>query len=136
MPGRGEPVEAFAVWVGDEPVAEGQLGVGTLDRHLVPVRHEGPIRLELRFADGREPDTRSLLLFVDALPPAIVNVASTLAQDPTIQIADESGTTRTASAFPLSVDDRVLYRLIDTPGFQRPRAVLDWLEALRPRDDE
>jgi hypothetical protein len=50
----GEPVEAFAVWVGDEPVAEGQLGVGTLDRHLVPVRHEGPIRLELRFADGRE----------------------------------------------------------------------------------
>lgn len=50
----GEPVEAFAVWVGGEPVAEGRLAAGALDRHLVPVRHEGPIRLELRFADGRE----------------------------------------------------------------------------------
>lgn len=49
-----ERIEAFALTVADEPIAGGSLPAGALDRHLVPVRREGPIQLELRFEDGRE----------------------------------------------------------------------------------
>ena len=45
-------VEIFSLRIGDEPVARGSLARGSLDRHILPVRHEGPIRLDVRFADG------------------------------------------------------------------------------------
>ena len=47
------PVERFELRVGDQMVASGALASGTLDRQTVPVRREGPMRLDLRFADGR-----------------------------------------------------------------------------------
>ncbi|WP_101674321.1 GTPase/DUF3482 domain-containing protein [Alloalcanivorax mobilis] len=53
---------------------------------------------------------------------------ATLAQNDDIAIALEPGTTRDSRHYPLSVDGRPLYELIDTPGFQRPRRVLAWLE--------
>lgn len=57
------------------------------------------------------------------------SVVATLSQNDAIAIALEPGTTRKRQAYPLSLDDNILYTLVDTPGFQRPRRVLQWLEA-------
>lgn len=57
------------------------------------------------------------------------SIVATLSQNDAIAIALEPGTTRARQAYPLSVDGKTLYTLVDTPGFQRPRRVLEWLEA-------
>ena len=57
------------------------------------------------------------------------SIVATLSQNDAIAIALEPGTTRARHAYPLKVDGKVLYTLVDTPGFQRPRRVLEWLEA-------
>ena len=57
------------------------------------------------------------------------SVVATLSQNDAIAIALEPGTTRASQRYPLTVDGRQLYTLTDTPGFQRPRRVLQWLEA-------
>ncbi len=57
------------------------------------------------------------------------SVVATLSQNDAIAIALEPGTTRRRQAYPLKVDGQILYTLVDTPGFQRPRRVLEWLEA-------
>lgn len=57
------------------------------------------------------------------------SVVATLSQNDAIAIALEPGTTRRRQAYPLNVDGQTLYTLVDTPGFQRPRRVLEWLEA-------
>lgn len=57
------------------------------------------------------------------------SVVATLAQNDAIAIALEPGTTRESQRYSLSVDEQLLYTLVDTPGFQRPRRVLEWLEA-------
>ncbi|MBW4935108.1 GTPase/DUF3482 domain-containing protein [Marinobacter sp. F4206] len=57
------------------------------------------------------------------------SVVATLSQNDAIAIALEPGTTRQRQAYPLSVDGHTLYTLVDTPGFQRPRRVLEWLQA-------
>jgi hypothetical protein len=57
------------------------------------------------------------------------SVVATLSQNDAIAIALEPGTTRKRRPYPLSVDDKILYTLVDTPGFQRPRRVLEWLQA-------
>lgn len=56
------------------------------------------------------------------------SVVATLSQNDAIAIALEPGTTRKGQAYPLRVDGRTLYTLVDTPGFQRPRRVLEWLQ--------
>ncbi|OFA30921.1 GTPase [Glaciecola punicea] len=57
------------------------------------------------------------------------SIVATLSQNDAIAIALEPGTTRSSQSYPLSVDGKILYTLVDTPGFQRPRKVLEWLEA-------
>jgi hypothetical protein len=57
------------------------------------------------------------------------SVVATLSQNDAIAIALEPGTTRKRQNYPLSIDGQVIYTLVDTPGFQRPRRVLEWLEA-------
>lgn len=57
------------------------------------------------------------------------SIVATLSQNDAIAIALEPGTTRARQSYPLSVDGKILYTLTDTPGFQRPRRVLEWLEA-------
>lgn len=59
-------------------------------------------------------------------------LVSTLAQDATVGISREPGTTAAAREFPMRIDGEVLYTLIDTPGFQRPRAALEWLQEQQP----
>jgi small GTP-binding protein len=56
------------------------------------------------------------------------SIVASLAMDDTVQISDTPGTTIKKRSFPLSVDGKVLYELFDTPGFQRARQVLAWLE--------
>jgi len=56
------------------------------------------------------------------------SIVSTLAFDDEVQISDTPGTTTKKRSFPLRVDGKVLYELFDTPGFQRARRVLAWLE--------
>lgn len=57
------------------------------------------------------------------------SVVATLSRNDAIAIALEPGTTRHHQAYPMSVDGQLLYTLVDTPGFQRPRRVLQWLQA-------
>ncbi len=56
------------------------------------------------------------------------SIVSTLAFDDSVQISDTPGSTTKKRSFPLTVDGQVLYELFDTPGFQRARRVLSWLE--------
>ncbi len=56
------------------------------------------------------------------------SIVSSLALDDSVQISDTPGTTTKKRSFPLTVDGKVLYELYDTPGFQRARRVLAWLE--------
>jgi GTPase Era involved in 16S rRNA processing len=55
------------------------------------------------------------------------SIVSTLAQDDSIYIDRVSGSTKTSHSYPMTVNGEALYILIDTPGFQRARAALDWL---------
>lgn len=55
------------------------------------------------------------------------SIVATLAEDDSVAISPDPGTTRQARSFRMRIDDQVLYELVDTPGFQRPRAVLEWL---------
>ncbi|TAM11799.1 MAG: DUF3482 domain-containing protein [Nevskiaceae bacterium] len=57
------------------------------------------------------------------------SIVATLTQNAAIAIAMEPGTTRDSRSYTLRVDDTPIYELIDTPGFQRPRQALAWLEA-------
>jgi hypothetical protein len=57
------------------------------------------------------------------------SLVATLAEDDSVGIGADPGTTLRARAYPMRVDGRHLYTLIDTPGFQRARKVLAWLEA-------
>jgi len=56
------------------------------------------------------------------------SIVSSLALDDSVQISDTPGTTTIKRSFPLTVDGKVIYELFDTPGFQRARRVLAWLE--------
>lgn len=56
------------------------------------------------------------------------SIVATLSEDESVAIAPTPGTTRVADRHAMSVDGEVLYELVDTPGFQRARAVLEWLE--------
>ncbi len=55
------------------------------------------------------------------------SIVATLAQDDSVYIDRLSGSTLKARRYPMQVDGEMLYELIDTPGFQRPRATYDWL---------
>ena len=56
------------------------------------------------------------------------SIVSALALDDSVQISNTPGTTTKKRSFPLTVDGKILYELFDTPGFQRARRVLAWLE--------
>jgi signal recognition particle receptor subunit beta len=55
------------------------------------------------------------------------SIVATLTERADIAIDAVPGTTQTADAYDVEAQGRVLYRLADTPGFERPRASLQWL---------
>lgn len=56
------------------------------------------------------------------------SLVSTLVENDSVQIGVESGTTRQTQSFEFRLQDQVLLTLTDTPGFQRARQVLAWLQ--------
>lgn len=56
------------------------------------------------------------------------SLVSTLSRDLSIEVGPEPGTTRRTRCFPMRVEDTTLYTLVDTPGFQRARAALEWMK--------
>lgn len=57
------------------------------------------------------------------------SIVSTLARDESVAISPLPGTTIEDREYPLVIDGEILYILIDTPGFQRARAALEWLRS-------
>ncbi|MCZ6617019.1 MAG: GTPase/DUF3482 domain-containing protein [Gammaproteobacteria bacterium] len=57
------------------------------------------------------------------------SIVATLAEDEEIVIGPAPGTTRRSHRYTFSIDSEPQYVLVDTPGFQRAGAVLEWLEA-------
>ncbi len=57
------------------------------------------------------------------------SIVATLARDDRVAVSPTPGTTTAADAYPMAVDGEVLYELVDTPGFQRSRRVLEDLKA-------
>jgi len=55
------------------------------------------------------------------------SIVATLAQDDSVAISSQSGTTRVAETIQVEVGTS-RFSLVDTPGFQRPARVLQWLE--------
>lgn len=55
------------------------------------------------------------------------SIVSTLSEDESVVISPLPGTTADNRHYPMAVDGEILYELIDTPGFQRARAALEWL---------
>lgn len=55
------------------------------------------------------------------------SIVATLARDDAVYIDARAGSTREAQRYPMRVDAETLYELVDTPGLQRARAVMDWL---------
>ncbi len=55
------------------------------------------------------------------------SIVATLAENDAVAIGANPGTTREADRYTFAIDGEELYTLVDTPGFQRARAVLDWL---------
>jgi len=56
------------------------------------------------------------------------SIVATLARDDSVHIAARAGSTRKTRRFPMQIDGETLYELIDTPGIQRSRSVLAWLQ--------
>ncbi len=56
------------------------------------------------------------------------SIVSTLAQDESVAISPIPGTTVDNRYYPMSVDGKTLYELVDTPGFQRARAAWEWMQ--------
>jgi len=56
------------------------------------------------------------------------SLVATLARDPSVGIGTEPGTTRRTRHFPMRVAGETLYTLVDTPGFQRARSALEWMQ--------
>ena len=64
------------------------------------------------------------------------SVVSALTQQDQIAISELSGTTTVAQTFTLNIAGQTLYQLVDTPGFQRPRQLLELLQQQNPNASE
>ncbi len=64
------------------------------------------------------------------------SIVATLTRQDAVKISAISGTTTTAQTFDLSIEGATQYTLVDTPGFQRPRQVLAWLQQHSPNAAE
>jgi hypothetical protein len=64
------------------------------------------------------------------------SVLSTLAEDDSVRVSPIPGETVFCQAFPVRIDGREIVRFIDTPGFQNPRQVLQWLQEYQGPDEQ
>ena len=76
--------------------------------------------------DG-EPSFVPVLVVVGNVNQGKSSVVAALSEDDLIPVASHPGTTRISGEYKVTVGDRELLRIVDTPGFQRPRQALAWL---------
>ena len=57
------------------------------------------------------------------------SIVAALTMNETVAISEMPGTTLEARAYRFELEGRVLYEMIDTPGFQRPKTILAWLKS-------
>ncbi len=55
------------------------------------------------------------------------SVVAALTQNDQVKISPLSGTTRVSQRFALKLDNKIVFELVDTPGFQRANKCLAWL---------
>lgn len=55
------------------------------------------------------------------------SVVATLAEDDQVRISEIPGETVAARVYPVRVDGQEILRFIDTPGFQHPQKMLEWM---------
>jgi small GTP-binding protein len=55
------------------------------------------------------------------------SIVATLAEDDSVAIAPRPGTTTECREYPVRVDGEVLFKFVDTPGFEEAPRVLEWL---------
>jgi hypothetical protein len=56
------------------------------------------------------------------------SVVATLTEDDSLGISDFPGETTVCSDYSVRVDDEILIRFLDTPGFQHPQKTLEWMQ--------
>ncbi|WP_054112594.1 DUF3482 domain-containing protein [Marinagarivorans algicola] len=64
------------------------------------------------------------------------SIVAALTQQGQVAISELSGTTTQSQAFEFRIQGDALYSLTDTPGFQRPRQMLEWLQQQTPNAAE
>jgi hypothetical protein len=64
------------------------------------------------------------------------SIIATLAEDDRIPVSPEPGTTTEVVEVPVTVDGRLLFTLLDTPGFEQAPEALAWLRSSGPAADE
>ncbi|PIE57389.1 MAG: hypothetical protein CSA33_08950 [Desulfobulbus propionicus] len=57
------------------------------------------------------------------------SVLSTLAEDDSVRVSPMPGETVACQTFPVVIDGQEIIRFIDTPGFQNPKEILQWMQA-------
>ena len=57
------------------------------------------------------------------------SIVATLAEDDTVRIDPRPGTTTEVREYPVRVDGRTLFVLVDTPGFEDAPRALAWLRS-------
>lgn len=63
------------------------------------------------------------------------SVLSTLTEDDTVVVNDYPGETTRCHYFPVEINGTVVLELVDTPGFQNPQRILEWMRANGKTDD-
>ena len=64
------------------------------------------------------------------------SLVAALTQNDQVQISPVSGTTRVSQRFSLKLDNRTVFELVDTPGFQRANKCLAWLNSSEINADQ
>jgi len=64
------------------------------------------------------------------------SIIATLAEEDSIAISPLPGTTRRATHYDVALDGQVLFRLIDTPGFEDAARALAWMQRDQPSADQ
>ncbi len=64
------------------------------------------------------------------------SVLSTLTEDDSVVVNDYPGETTHCQYFPVNLAGETVLELVDTPGFQNPQRILDWMRDSGKTDDE
>ena len=62
-------------------------------------------------------------------------VVSTLAEDDSVHVSSYPGETIICQSFPVTIDGKEIIRFTDTPGFQNPNKMLNWMKNYNGPDD-